>query len=220
MKRRLREVMGLGALVASLLQGAGATGSDRPAGPAFDCKKAQGRVEQLVCADAGLAALDRRLDQVYQAVLARAESRLRATLRAEQRGWIKGRNDCWKADGRPTWITATWTVDSVQACVAAQTRQRTAELQAVWRLLPPTTQTYACQHNPANELVVNAFATDPPTLRLERGDRSVTLWQVGAADAGRFEGQNVTLLQRPGELAVSWLDTVTGQTDELRCQPR
>lgn len=217
MKRRLCGVIGLAALAATLLHTAEAT---EAAGPAFDCAQAQGRVEQLICADAGLAALDRQLERVYQAATAKAQGSLRAALRAAQRGWVKGRNDCWKADGQPTWITATWTVNTVKACVEAQTRLRTAELQAVWRLLPTTPQAYACQHNPANELVVNAFATDPPTLRLERGDRSVTLWRVGPADAGRYEGQNVDLQQQGSELAVRWLNTDTGQTDELRCQPR
>ena len=31
-------------------------------GPTFDCAKAQGEVEQLICKDEGLAALDQKLD--------------------------------------------------------------------------------------------------------------------------------------------------------------
>ena len=33
----------------------------KPASPSFDCAKATGEVQQLVCKDAGLAALDRKL---------------------------------------------------------------------------------------------------------------------------------------------------------------
>ncbi len=43
-------------------------------GPAFDCAKAQGEVEQLVCKDEGLAALDRKLDGVYKAAQAKARA--------------------------------------------------------------------------------------------------------------------------------------------------
>lgn len=189
--------------------------------PTFNCAKAQGEVEKLLCADESLAALDRRLDEVYKAAQTKATRKLAAQLRVEQRGWVKGRNDCWKAKGQPTWITATWTVDTVKGCVAAQYRLRTSELQSVWRLVPPRTVAYACQNNPANEVVANFFATDPATLRLERGDRTVTMWQVGAPEAGRYEGQNVSLVTQASRgLALSWLNTGTGQTDELTCQAR
>jgi uncharacterized protein len=188
-------------------------------GPAFACAKAQGEVEKLICSDASLAALDRKLDEVYGTASAKAKGKLATRLREDQRGWVKGRNDCWKANVK-TWITATWTVETVKDCVDAQYRVRTSELQAVWQLLPPKTVSYACQDNAANEVVANFFATDPPTIRLERGDRTKTLWRVGNAGAGKYEGQNVSLVQQGSELKVSWLDTDTGKTDELLCKAR
>lgn len=189
-------------------------------GPTFNCAKAQGEVEKLICGDASLAALDRKLDEVYKATSAKAEGKLATALREEQRGWVKGRNDCWKANGQKTWITATWTVDTVKGCVDAQYRLRISELQAVWRLLPPKTVSFACQNNPANEVVANFFETDPPTLRLERGDRTQTLWRVGAANAGTYEGQNVSVTHQGSALKVSRLDTNTGKTEELQCKAR
>lgn len=189
-------------------------------GPTFDCAKAQGEVEKLICGDASLAALDRKLAEAYKAASAKATGKMLATLKAEQRGWVKGRDDCWKtAAGTPTWITASWTVDSAKACVAAQYEIRTSELQAVWRLVPPKTVSYACQNNPANEVVANFFATEPPTIRLERGDRTATLWQIPAG-GGRFEGQNVGAVHAGDALKVSWLDVATGKTDELDCRQR
>jgi uncharacterized protein YecT (DUF1311 family) len=188
-------------------------------GPTFDCAKAQGEVEALICGDASLAALDRKLDGAYKAASAKATGALATRLREDQRGWISGRNDCWKAK-QQTWITATWTVDTVKGCVEAQYRLRTSELQAIWRLVPPKTVSHACQNNPANEVVANFFETDPPTIRLERGDRTVTLWRVGAAGEGKYEGQNVSLVHKGDALAVSWLDTNTGKTDELQCRAR
>jgi uncharacterized protein YecT (DUF1311 family) len=187
--------------------------------PAFDCAKAQGEVEKQICSDAALAALDRQLDTVYKAATAKATGKLATTLRSEQRGWVKGRNDCWKAT-QQTWITATWTVDTVKGCIDAQYRLRTSELQAVWRLLPPRTVAYACQGNPANELVLNFFASNPATLRMERGDRGQTLWQVGPPEAGAYEGQNVSLVQQGGKVTLNRLNTDTGQTEMLVCQAR
>ncbi len=189
-------------------------------GPTFNCAKAQGEVEKLICSDAALAALDRRLDAVYKAASAKATGKLATQLREEQRGWVKGRNDCWKANGQETWITATWTVNTVQGCVDAQYRLRTSELQAVWRLLPPKTVAYACQNNPADEVVANFFETDPATIRLERGDRTKTLWRVGAASDGKYEGQNVSVVHQGSELKVSWLDTNTDKTDDVQCKAR
>ncbi|EXI90183.1 MAG: Membrane-bound lysozyme-inhibitor of c-type lysozyme [Candidatus Accumulibacter sp. BA-94] len=188
-------------------------------GPTFNCAKASGEVETLICADASLAALDRKLAEVYKAASAKARGNLATRLREDQRGWVKGRNDCWKAKVK-TWITATWTVDTVKECIDAQYRVRTSELQAVWQLLPPKTVAHACQNNAANEVVANFFATDPATIRLERGDRTVTMWLVGSASDGKYEGQNVSLVHQGNELKVSWLDTTTGKTDELQCKAK
>lgn len=189
-------------------------------GPTFDCTKAEGEVEKLICSDASLATLDRKLDAVYKAASAKATGKMLADLKAEQRGWVKGRNDCWKAQsGTPTWITASWTVSSVKDCVAAQYEIRTSELQAVWRLVPPKTVSYACQNDPANEVVASFFATEPPTIRLERGDRTATLWQVPGG-AGKYEGQNVGLVHAGDTVQVSWLNVATGSTEELACKAR
>lgn len=67
--------------------------------PSFDCTKAESGAEKLVCGDDRLAALDNELQRLF--ALARdgahmTEERL-GELRAYQRGWIKGRDDCWKA---------------------------------------------------------------------------------------------------------------------------
>jgi len=67
--------------------------------PSFDCTKAEHEIEELVCADERLAALDREVARLYG--LARNGPNMDADrakrLAAYQRGWIKGRNDCWKA---------------------------------------------------------------------------------------------------------------------------
>lgn len=188
--------------------------------PTFDCKKVKGEVEKLICSDSALATLDQKLEAAYKAASAKAKGTLITQLRSEQRGWVKGRNDCWKVNGQQTWITATWTVDTIKGCVDAQYRLRTSELQSVWQLLPPKTVAYACQNNPANELVANFYETDPATIRLERGDRTMTMWSVDAATDGKYEGQNISLVQNDGEVRVTHLDAITGKNEELQCSSK
>lgn len=212
------------ARIATVLATAVLLGAATPAGaegPAFDCAKAQGEVPKLVCSDAGLAALDRKLDGVYREAVARAKGPLIATLRAEQRGWLKGRDECWKATAAtPDFITASWTVASPRECTEAHYRLRTAELQAVWRLLPPKTVSYACNGQPANELVASFFDTDPPAARVERGDRTVTVYLVPAAGGATYEGRNVTFSSNGTEASASWMNEASGETEALKCLAR
>ena len=183
-------------------------------GPAFDCAKADGEVETLICQDEGLATLDRKLDEVYKAALGKARDDVPQVLRTEQRGWIKGRNECWKAQGEdnPAFLTASWQATSVRECVEGQYQLRISELQAQLQLVPAKGPVFfACENNPANEVVATFFETDPPTARLERGDRTVMAWLVRAASGSKYEGQNVEFWTKGDEAAVTWLD------EELTC---
>ena len=182
--------------------------------PAFDCGRAQGEVQQLVCRDEGLAALDRKLDEVYKAARAKAKNEVPPVLVAEQRGWVKGRDECWKAkDG--TYLTASWQAKNVRDCVDGNYRIRISELQAKYRLVPPKGPVvFACENNPANELVATFFATDPPTVQLERGDQTVIAWLVPTASGSKYEGQNVEFWTKGRDAIVTWLGT------ELKCQSK
>jgi uncharacterized protein YecT (DUF1311 family) len=87
--------------------------------PSFDCSKASSQVEELLCSDPELAALDVELARLYKAVSAQTTGQKLKTLRTYQRGWIKGRNDCWKAVGA-----------GARACVEASYRDRIRELRS------------------------------------------------------------------------------------------
>lgn len=69
-------------------------------GPSFDCARAESSADKLVCQDDQLAALDRETARLFR--LARGGPHMtperRPELVAYQRGWIKGRDDCWKAE--------------------------------------------------------------------------------------------------------------------------
>lgn len=186
-------------------------------GPAFDCAKASGEVEKLICADQGLAALDRKLDGVYKAALAKASDDVPKFLRTEQRGWIKGRDECWKAKGagNPVYLTESWVATDVRGCVEGQYRMRIAELQVQLRLMPAKGPVFfACNNQPANEFVATFFETDPPAASVERGDRTVIAYQVRTASGAKYEGQNLALWTKGNEATITWLG------EELKCKRR
>lgn len=156
--------------------GAAAASAD---GPSFDCATADGSVEEMICTDPELAALDQQMAEVYgQAVAAigalDAPGDSLAELRTYQRGWIKGRNECWKADDQ-------------EACVAAEYEQRIATLQTEWSLVPHGEPVfYTCSDNPADEIVATFFEAALPSVRLERGDTTEVGLQRPAASGARY----------------------------------
>ncbi len=65
--------------------------------PSFDCSKVKkDRSEGLICGSDEMMDLDKELSKVYKQALTKASKE--DMLKAHQRGWIKGRNDCWKAE--------------------------------------------------------------------------------------------------------------------------
>ena len=172
--------------------------------PSFDCSKmTPGSVGALVCTVPELTALDVKLSQIYRDAKAVDAKIVGSSLRVEQRGWIKGRDECWKA------------VNEVEKCVAESYKQRIAELQARYRLLSPvTTSSYFCEGNQANEMVVSFFDTEPKTIIAERGDKSVLLYQE---KENAYQGQNVTLLFLENDLLKA---SFSYQAPVLDCRRR
>ena len=69
------------------------------AAPSFDCSKVgAGSVEEMVCKDENLSALDLKMAEVYKEASKKAVNEKPPVLKAGQRGWIKGRDDCWKSE--------------------------------------------------------------------------------------------------------------------------
>jgi hypothetical protein len=54
-------------------------------------------------------------------------------LRAEQRGWGKGRDERWKAKDAPNvmYVTESWTAATPRACVEGQCQLRITSLQTL-----------------------------------------------------------------------------------------
>lgn len=161
--------------------------------PSFDCSKVEaGSIEALVCKDSELSALDRKLSEVYAEALKKAANEQPPVLKAEQRGWIKGRNDCWKTDDQ-------------ERCVKEEYINRIAELQARYRLLPGTGPiTYTCNGTQKNEITVTFFKTDPPTLIAERGDSVALMYLQPSGSGAKYQGQDNTFWEHHGEAMVTW----------------
>lgn len=183
-------------------------------GPSFACSAAEGSVEEMICADADLSRLDRLVATRYRAALEVARgvsagaAEAEADLRATQRGWIKGRNECWKSE-------------DMRDCVSAAYLLREGALVATWMLDAPREVVFwTCGGNPANEVVTAFFDTQLPSIRFERGDTvdvgSLERTASGAkyaGSAGRYiwikgteatyrdpdpDGTTYTCLRRPG----------------------
>jgi len=182
-----------------------AVGTALAAGPSFDCSKVEkDSIEELICKDGELSVLDRKMVEVYAAAVKKAVNEHPPVLKAEQRGWVKGRNDCWKeADKRK--------------CIEEGYRRRIAELQARYRLVSAKGPFwYICDGDPRNEVVVTFFKTDPPTLEAERGDQVSLMYLSPSASGARYQGRNESFWEHQGEATIVWGNS----SPEMRCSKR
>ncbi|EWY37411.1 hypothetical protein N825_17530 [Skermanella stibiiresistens SB22] len=163
------------------------------ANPSFSCAKAApGGIEAMICGDDALSKLDRDLADAYAKASSKARDQHPPVLKVEQRGWIKGRDDCWKSDDK-------------RQCVADAYRTRIAELRATYRLVVGNGPVvFNCDGDPANELVATFFETDPPTLIAERGDSVSLMYLQPSASGARYQGRNETFWEHHGEAMVTW----------------
>ena len=164
------------------------------ASPSYDCGNVEsGSIEEMVCKDGGLAALDVKLAETYAAASQKAVNEQPPTLKAEQRGWIKGRDDCWKSSDK-------------RGCVEEEYKRRIAELQARYRLISGNgPNTYSCDGDPKNEVIVTFFQTDPPTLIAERGDSVSLMFLQPCASGAKYHGRNESFWEHHNcEALITW----------------
>ncbi|WP_349919397.1 MliC family protein [Aeromonas veronii] len=167
--------------------------------PSFDCTKAHGSAEQLICQDAGLATLDNELAALYPKAIANFSPEQVKTEKALQRGWIKGRNECWKdtAPGK---------------CIEASYQTRITELQIKGgQQTVPAPILYQC----GKDLTVTAYFyndTKLPVSVINLGpEQQVLAYQVPSGSGAHYEGQNLSfwtkgkeaMLERYGEPKLS-----------------
>ena len=185
--RPCRSSPGPGLMALVVLLGLGAAGAmgATAAEPSFDCGQAQGTVEQLICSDDELALLDHELAEVWAAAQHELPEEELETARAYQRGWIGGRNECWKAD-------------DVGACTQDEYETRITELQVRAGLVEvPAAMTYDCGEEGEALTVVSYRDTRRPVVVLtwqdENGEQQALAFQ--SPDGESYEGRNVSFLE-------------------------
>lgn len=135
----------------------------------FDCSRAAGQAQELICGDANLAAMDREA------------ARLGAADPAGQAAWSKQRDDCWKAD-------------ELRQCVLASTALRIHQLRKMAPALQPGDGIsvgpviYRCKDVP-EPVSATFISSDPGAVAIEWGGAGRALDHVPSADGGKYEGR-------------------------------
>lgn len=168
--------------------------------PSFDCAKATGSVQEAICENPDLAALDRRLDAVYRKALETFPDDEQKELKAYQRGWIKGRDDCWKAD-------------AMKACVTGEYQRRITELEIrTAENMVPAAQTFACSDG---EQVTVYFYNDTeiPAMVINSHSEQEFLYRATAASGAKYQGRNIMFWQKGSSAQLQW----NGR--QVNCEP-
>ncbi|PKG55457.1 hypothetical protein CXF82_19610 [Shewanella sp. GutDb-MelDb] len=163
------------------------------ASPSFDCNKASGAVEHLICQDDELASLDRTIATVYKQALKNIPTEEQP--KAMQRGWIKGRNDCWKAQNV-----------SVRECVVQNYQSRIIELQIQGGLLEvPASVLFDCEGFPP---ITAVFYTqlDPVTAVFTFDEQQLLATNVPSGSGAKYQGANFEFWEHHGEASVRYFD--------------
>ena len=169
-----------------------------PPSVSLDCNAPSGDVAKVVCVDAGLSALDQKLGTVYREAEAKQSSPLPAWFTAEQHDWSAARDACA-------------TRANARACLDTAYTRRIAAIQATSLLVPTKGPvTYACGDPDAgrhDEIIVMFAETEPRSVVLDRGDKSVVAYHVRSGSGAKYEGANVVFWDKGGEAQVTWLGT-------------
>ncbi|TCL00626.1 uncharacterized protein BXY66_3273 [Shimia isoporae] len=164
--------------------------------PSFDCAKAGSSAEEAVCASDALAALDLELARVYGlAATSDLSSERLNELKATQRGWIKGRDECWKSSL------------GLEACVGNEYAFRIAELRQGYAGARegdgPSEGPfpYVCEGMDA-PLSVTFINAEPPRAVVGMQDGTRVLVAGPSGSGVRYEGIDMVLHTKGKEAAV------------------
>ena len=176
--------------------------------PSFDCSKASGSIEELICQNDELAAFDRKLAKYFKLATESYPAEELKTLKAMQRGWIKGRNECWKSDNK-------------SECVRNHYQHRITDLQITTGSAEIThSAVFLC--NPEKHDSITAVfykGTELPAAVLTRlsdeVDEQKLLFLTLSGSGARYLGQNVEFWTKGSEARVTWgvIDTA-----EFKCK--
>jgi len=179
--------------------------------PGFDCTRATGEAQALVCADEQLAMLDGETSRLYALAShsPQLNTKQRARLRAYQIGWIRGRDDCWKAADLRACV-----LDSYVTRIHELRRDYPAARGADADGISSGPVDVACE-GVERRMAATFIRTDPPLGCLESQGRRYTLTLTPTASGARYvsgtdqgevtfwsKGDTATL-QMPGQPAIN-----------------
>ena len=191
----------LGALLALTFAGCAADSRES----AVRCGISGSTVEQMICSDPTLAARDRRMADVYSRSLEKLGTTANAAdairdLKAYQRGWASGRDDCWKsADERQ--------------CIEESYARRTAELEARYGLVEARESVdFDCSDG--SHIRATFVPTERPSVRLERDGALEIGLLARAASGAKYEAPfGIVFWTQGDEAMVEWPEGT-----EFRCR--
>lgn len=166
--------------------------------PSFDCAKAAGEIEQLVCADPELARLDRQLAERFALVKDRPDTQQAL---AAQRGWVKGRDDCWKADDKPRCVREAYQTRLVELAIQGG------------EVVVPTPVEYRCDDNSKPLTAVFYNDIEPQAAVITWGNDQAIAFPQPAASGARYGREGLDFWEHQGEVKVDFY----GNT--LTCKP-
>ena len=156
--------------------------------PAFDCKKASGEAEHLICRDDALGTLDHKMADTYTQAKNSFLGNEMKELVASQRAWIKRRNHC--KNSKP--------------CIAHAYQERIAQLQVEGGLLPDSGNdrvTYKCNNGKSvNAVYYNQ--TELPSVYLDTGKVQKLLFLSESGSGAKYKSGNVQFWEHHGEATL------------------
>lgn len=151
------------------------------AAPSFDCKKAEGQVQELVCGDAQLSALDREVARLFSLVEdSKAKGTDRKSLMSGQQGWQTARDNCASAT-------------EIRGCILSGYLKRITELRGTYPAARSADKkgislgpdNVACQGMPAPISVVFAN-TQTPLAYLSWAENPLTMTLGPTGSGARY----------------------------------
>ena len=150
----------------------------------------------MICNDEALQALDRTLAKTYARAMQNLPEEDQASERAMQRGWIKGRNDCWKADDVGTCVTHSYQIRTVELQI------RSGELEA------PAFVTLRCKQEPDKHFTASFYnTTEPRSVVLTLDNDQVIAFTAPSASGARYQANGVDFWTKGKDASVEWFGT-------------
>ncbi|WP_144211142.1 MliC family protein [Shewanella donghaensis] len=181
--------------------------------PSFNCKLAQGQIEELICQNNQLTILDIQLNDVYQQLANKVEAAEFAQIKPIQRGWIKGRNDCWKAEDMTACVTAAYSSRITELQIAAGVFEVPAAIQYQCGVAENNTLTKITAYFYNDTATPAAVFTISPSNDYLKSTNIALLSRT--ASGAKYQGQNFSLWTHQNEATLSQFDQA-----DLNCSVR